>query len=61
VFTPRTAITSTTDIQVRLALLNQPPVRCVRLSAILGLLRIGRNDASFSTTTNCPEASFDTI
>jgi len=61
VFTPRTAITSPIDIQVRLALLNQAPVRCVRLSAVLGLLRIGRNDASSSTTTNCPEASFDTI
>ena len=61
VFTPRTAITSTTDIQVRLALLNQAPVRCVRLSAVLGLLRIGRNNASSSTTTNCPAASFDTI
>jgi hypothetical protein len=61
VFTPRTAITSTRDIQVRLALLNQAPVRCVRLSAVLGLLRIGRNDASSSTTIDCPAASFDTI
>jgi Tfp pilus assembly protein FimT len=61
VFTPRTAITSTTDIQVRLAVLDQAPVRCVRLSAVLGLLRIGRNDASTSTTTNCPAASFDSI
>lgn len=61
VFTPRTAITSTTDIQVRLALVNQAPVRCVRLSAVLGLLRIGRNDDSSTTTTDCPAASFDTI
>jgi len=60
-FTPRTAITSTTDIQVRLAVLNQAPVRCVRLSAVLGLLRIGRNDASFDTAIPCPAASFDTI
>jgi len=61
VFTPRNAITSSTDVQVRLALLNQAPVRCVRLSAVLGLIRVGRNDASSSATTDCPAASFDTI
>ena len=61
VFTPRIAITSSTDIQVRLALLNQAPVRCVRLSAVLGLIRLGRNDASSSVTTDCPAASFETI
>lgn len=61
VFTPRNAITSSTDIQVRLALLNQAPVRCVRLSAILGLIRVGRNNTSSSTSTDCPAASFDTI
>ncbi|MCS5692897.1 prepilin-type N-terminal cleavage/methylation domain-containing protein [Cyanobium sp. FGCU-6] len=61
VFTPRNAITASTDIQVRLALLNQAPVRCVRLSAVLGLIRLGRNDASSSATTACPDASFETI
>jgi|LakMenEpi03Aug12_release.lakeMendotaPanAssembly.Ray.scaffolds.fasta_scaffold349584_2 prepilin-type N-terminal cleavage/methylation domain-containing protein len=61
VFTPRNAITSSTDIQVRLALLGQAPVRCVRLSAVLGLIRSGRNDASSSVTTACPAASFDTL
>lgn len=61
VFTPRQSITSTSDIQIRLALLGQAPVRCVRLSAVLGLIRIGRNDGSSATGTDCPAASFDTI
>jgi type II secretory pathway pseudopilin PulG len=62
VFTPRQAITSSNDIQVRLAILNQAPVRCVRLSATLGLIRLGRNDATPATTTDdCPAASFDII
>lgn len=61
VFTPRQAITSSNDIQVRLAILDQAPVRCVRLSATLGLIRLGRNDASSATNTDCPAASFDII
>jgi prepilin-type N-terminal cleavage/methylation domain-containing protein len=61
VFTPRNSITSTTDLQIRLALLGQAPVRCVRLSAILGLIRIGRNNGSSDTATACPDASFDTL
>lgn len=61
VFTPRQAITSTSDIQVRLAIANQAPVRCVRLSAILGLIRVGRNDGTSEVGNNCPASSFDII
>jgi len=61
VFTPRQAITSTSDIQVRLAIANQAPVRCVRLSAVLGLIRVGRNDGTSSVGTDCPATSFDSI
>lgn len=60
-FTPRTAITSSTDVQVRLSRSNQPPLRCIRLSAVLGLIRLGRDGGTASTNANCPAASFDAI
>jgi prepilin-type N-terminal cleavage/methylation domain-containing protein len=60
-FTPRTAITSTTDVQVRISRGNRPPLRCIRLSAVLGLIRQGRDGSTASTSANCPAASFDTI
>lgn len=60
-FTPRTAITSTTDVQVRLSRGNQPPLRCIRLSSVLGLIRLGRDGSTASTNADCPATSFDTI
>lgn len=52
-FTPRGAISSGTDVQIRLAITGQVPVRCVRLSGTLGLIRLGRNDGSSDVSTNC--------
>jgi len=60
-FTPRMAITSTTDVQVRLARGNQPPLRCIRLSSVLGLIRLGRDGSTASTNADCPATSFDTL
>ncbi|MFY8149300.1 MAG: pilus assembly FimT family protein [Prochlorococcaceae cyanobacterium] len=52
-FTPRGAISSAADVQVRIAIAGQQPVRCVRLSGTLGLIRMGRNDASSDVSTAC--------
>ena len=60
-FTPRMAIDSSSDVHIRLAFSGSAPVRCVRVSATLGLLRIGRNDSSSSTAVDCPSTQFDRI
>lgn len=61
-FTPRGAITTgtgatasstNTDISIRFAVGGELPVRCVRLSGTLGLVRFGSNNASGSTSTEC--------
>ena len=60
-FTPRMAIDSSSDVQIRLAFSGSAPVRCVRVSGTLGLLRIGRNDSSSNTAADCPSTQFDRI
>ncbi len=61
-FTPRGAVTTgsgttasstNTDISIRFAVGGQLPVRCVRLSGTLGLIRYGINNGSGDTTTEC--------
>jgi prepilin-type N-terminal cleavage/methylation domain-containing protein len=62
-FTPRGAISTTTpsataassatDISIRISVDGNVPVRCVRLSGTLGLLRLGRNNATGNTTVDC--------
>jgi Tfp pilus assembly protein PilE len=52
-YTPRGAITSSADIQVRLAFSGSNPVRCVNVSGTLGLIRLGRNDSATSSSTAC--------
>lgn len=64
VFTPRGAIaqsggtsSSSTDIQVRLSVGGNDPLRCIRVSGTLGLLTMGRNNGTGSTATPCNEWS----
>lgn len=61
-FTPRGAITTgtgttasstNTDISIRFAVGGLLPVRCVRLSGTLGLIRYGSNNGSGDTATEC--------
>ncbi|MCT0224854.1 prepilin-type N-terminal cleavage/methylation domain-containing protein [Synechococcus sp. CS-1328] len=52
-FTPRGAISSASDVQVRIAISGQQPVQCVRLSGTLGLIRLGRNEASSDVSSSC--------
>jgi len=47
--------TGTTDanLSIRISADGQPPVRCVRLTGMLGLVRIGSNSTTGSTATEC--------
>ena len=66
-FTPRGAISTTapaantgstvSDISIRISVAGTVPVRCVRLSGTLGLLRMGRNNATGNPNTNCTDWS----
>lgn len=56
-FTPRGAMSSASDIQIRFAVASNRPVRCVRISGTLGLIRMGRNDSSSNTSTACTDFS----
>jgi prepilin-type N-terminal cleavage/methylation domain-containing protein len=61
--TPRGAISTTapatntgssaTDISVRISVGGNPPVRCVRLSGTLGLIRLGRNNTTGNSNLDC--------
>ncbi len=61
-FTPRGSITtgsgatassSNIDISIRFSMEGNLPVRCVRLSGTLGLLRFGSNNATGNTASEC--------
>jgi len=61
VYTERGAISSSTtvgasstntDIIIRVSVDGQPPLRCIRLSGIMGLIRFGVNSSSGNAITN---------
>jgi prepilin-type N-terminal cleavage/methylation domain-containing protein len=66
-FTPRGAISTTTpsttaassatDISIRISVAGIAPVRCVRLSGTLGLMRMGRNNTTGDPSVNCTDWS----
>ena len=47
--------TGTTDnnLSIRVSADGQPPMRCIRLTGMLGLVRLGTNSSTGSTTTDC--------
>lgn len=57
-FTPRNAISSANDVQIKLSLSTLTALRCVRVSAISGLLRLGRNDTTSNVSSTCTTWSF---
>lgn len=58
-FTTRGTVTATTDTVVRLRADGSAAIRCVRISAVLGIVSVGSTtDASPSSTTTCPDASY---
>lgn len=60
-YTPRGTVTNQANTQVVVALQPEGPVRCVRVSATLGLISIGRNDVATTAAAACPDANFDLI
>lgn len=56
-FTPRGSVTSSSDAVVRVLLRGSRQLRCVRVSAILGLVRVGSNGAASSTADTCTDYS----
>jgi Tfp pilus assembly protein FimT len=56
-FTPRGSVTSSNDAVVRILLRGSAQLRCVRVSAILGLVRVGSNGAASSTADACADYS----
>ncbi len=65
-FTPRGAVTTdnlgtavNTNIQVRISINGEAPLRCVQLSGLLGLIRVGSNNTAGDPTTACAAAQFN--
>lgn len=56
-FTPRGSVTSSSDAVVKIFLRNSRQLRCVRVSAILGLVRVGSNAAATSSADSCTDYS----
>jgi Tfp pilus assembly protein FimT len=52
-FSPRGSISATADTDLRLLLVGTGQMRCVRLTATLGLIRIGSNSAATGTGDSC--------
>lgn len=52
-FTRRNAIDSANDVIIRLSLNGFTALRCVRVQAISGLLRLGRNNAPLNASSTC--------
>jgi len=52
-FTPRNAIDATSDVDIKLSLSNFTALRCVKVFAISGVLRFGRNDSTSTVTSSC--------
>ncbi|MEA5475760.1 prepilin-type N-terminal cleavage/methylation domain-containing protein [Synechococcus sp. CCY9201] len=60
-FTPRGAISTdnvgstlaSSFLSIRISLGGQVPLRCVRLSGMLGLVRLGSNNSTGSTSSEC--------
>lgn len=56
-FTPRGSVTSSSDGLITIFLAGSKQLRCVRVSAILGLVRIGSNAAASSSAASCSDYS----
>lgn len=58
-FTTRGTVTATTDTVIRLLPEGSSAIRCLRISAILGIISVGSTtNASPDASTTCPDASY---
>jgi len=58
-FTPRGAVSTAVPIQVRISVSGQPPLRCVQVTGLLGLLRLGSNTTTGNVATACADSQFN--
>lgn len=56
-FTPRGSVTSSSDAVVNILLVGSRQLRCVRVSAILGVVRIGSSSTANSSADTCTNDS----
>lgn len=52
-FTPRGTSTNTNAVTIGITLTNQAPQRCIEVSPLVAMIRIGRNDSSSSSAGIC--------
>ena len=59
-FTPRGSVltTNSSNVDIKILLDGTSLMRCVRVVATLGSIRIGRNDTATGIASSCPDASF---
>lgn len=57
-FTPRGSTTSTSDITIHLSLDGSVPLRCVQISSIVGMIRIGGDNAATGVDGTCTYPGF---
>lgn len=65
-FTPRGAISTdgvgtsvSENIQVRISIDGQAPLRCVQITGLLGLMRLGNNNTTGNVATACDASQFN--
>ena len=58
-FTPRGAVSTAVPIQVRISVTGQLPLRCVQVTGLLGLLRLGSNNTTGNVATACAANQFN--
>ncbi|MFM7311795.1 MAG: Tfp pilus assembly protein FimT/FimU [Cyanobium sp.] len=56
-FTPRGSVTATSDATINIQLVGTRQLRCVRVSSILGLIRIGNSTSAGSAADLCNDYS----
>lgn len=55
IFTPRGSVTASSDAVIRIYLVGSTQLRCVRVSSILGLIRVGSNGQASSVSSSCTD------
>lgn len=53
VYTPRGSVTNQSDIDFKVLLKPSGPLRCIRITSVLGMVQIGKNDVATSLSSAC--------
>ena len=53
VYTPRGSVTNSSDITIKVLLNPSGPMRCLRITSVLGMIQIGKNDSATSISQTC--------